>query len=87
MIQLDGIGKSFGENGVLRSLDLSAKKGEMFVLLGSSGCGKTTTLSVIAGLTNEDKGDIYLEGSRINDMPPHNRGSGLYSRIVRYFRI
>jgi len=61
---------------VLSSLDLSAKKGEMFVLLGSSGCGKTTTLSVIAGLTKEDKGDIYLDGSRINDTPPHKRGIG-----------
>ena len=76
MIQLDGICKSFGENEVLSSLDLSAKKGEMFVLLGSSGCGKTTTLSVIAGLTKEDKGDIYLDGSRINDTPPHKRGIG-----------
>ncbi|RZN41477.1 MAG: ABC transporter ATP-binding protein [Methanosarcinales archaeon] len=76
MIQLDGICKSFGENKVLSSLDLSAKKGEMFVLLGSSGCGKTTTLSVIAGLTKEDKGDIYIDGSRINDTPPHKRGIG-----------
>ncbi|MEA1864491.1 MAG: ABC transporter ATP-binding protein [Euryarchaeota archaeon] len=76
MIQLDGICKSFGENEVLSSLDLSAKNGEMFVLLGSSGCGKTTTLSVIAGLTKEDKGDIYLNGLRINDTPPHKRGIG-----------
>ena len=76
MIQLDGICKSFGENEVLSSLDLSAKKGKMFVLLGSSGCGKTTTLSVIAGLTKEDKGDIYLDGARINDTPPHKRGIG-----------
>jgi ABC-type Fe3+/spermidine/putrescine transport system ATPase subunit len=76
MIQLAGICKSFGENEVLSSLDLSAKKGKMLVLLGSSGCGKTTTLSVIAGLMKEDAGDIYVDGSRINDTPPHKRGIG-----------
>ncbi|MEA3294432.1 MAG: ABC transporter ATP-binding protein [Euryarchaeota archaeon] len=76
MIQLNDICKSFKEKEVLRSLNLNVKKGEMFVLLGSSGCGKTTTLSIIAGLIREDKGDIYVDGSRINDIPPHKRGIG-----------
>jgi molybdate transport system ATP-binding protein len=76
MIRLDDICKSFGDNDVLRSLNLHARKGEMFVLLGSSGCGKTTALSIIAGLTREDKGDIYVDGSRMNDTPPHKREIG-----------
>jgi molybdopterin-binding protein len=76
MIQLNDICKSFKEKEVLRSLNLNVKKGEMFVLLGSSGCGKTTTLSIIAGLIREDKGDIYVDGSRINDIPPHKREIG-----------
>jgi len=76
MIQLNNICKSFKEKEVLRSLNLNVKKGEMFVLLGSSGCGKTTTLSIIAGLVREDKGDIYIDGSRINDIPPHKREIG-----------
>lgn len=76
MIQLNDICKSFKEKEVLRSLNLNVKKGEMFVLLGSSGCGKTTTLSIIAGLIREDKGDIYVDGARINDIPPHKREIG-----------
>ena len=76
MICLDEVCKSFGENDVLRSLNLDAKHGEMLVLLGPSGCGKTTTLSIIAGLEKEDRGDIYVDGARINNVPPEKRDIG-----------
>lgn len=76
MIRLDDIWKSFGEREVLQSLNLHAGKEEMLVLLGSSGCGKTTTLSIIAGLEKEDEGDIYMDGSRVNDLPPEKREIG-----------
>jgi len=76
MICLDEVCKSFGEYDVLRSLNLDAKHGEMLVLLGPSGCGKTTTLSIIAGLEKEDRGDIYVDGARINNVPPEKRDIG-----------
>jgi molybdate transport system ATP-binding protein len=76
MIRLDKVCKSFGDNEVLRSLNLDAKRGEMLVLLGPSGCGKTTTLSIIAGLEKEDRGDIYVDGARINNVPPEKRDIG-----------
>ncbi len=76
MIQLDNICKSFGDEDVLRSLNLHVRKGEMFVLLGVSGCGKTTALSVVAGLVKEDSGDIYVDGTRINGLPTAKRDIG-----------
>jgi len=76
MIHLDDICKSFGNEDVLRSLNLHVGNGEMFVLLGASGCGKTTALSIIAGLEKEDSGDVYVDGTRMNGLPTEKREIG-----------
>ena len=60
VIQCTGISKAFGHNNAVNSLSMSVSDGEIFVLLGSSGCGKTTTLRLIAGLDNLDNGSIYI---------------------------
>ncbi|UCF96322.1 MAG: ABC transporter ATP-binding protein [Spirochaetaceae bacterium] len=54
-------------------VSLQVREGELVTLLGPSGCGKTTTLRMIAGFEFPTSGDIYLEGERINDMPPNRR--------------
>jgi ABC-type Fe3+/spermidine/putrescine transport system ATPase subunit len=62
MIKLESVTKSFGEKAVLNELCLDVKKNEILSLLGPNGCGKTTTLNVISGLSRPDKGNIFIDG-------------------------
>lgn len=73
ILQLDRIEKSFGGTEVLRGINLSVKQGEFITLLGSSGCGKTTTLRIIAGLEIPDGGRVLLEGRDVTYDEPNKR--------------
>lgn len=73
ILQLNGIRKVFGETEVLSGIDLEIQKGEFITLLGSSGCGKTTTLRIIAGLEIPDSGQVILEGADITNLEPDKR--------------
>ena len=73
IIELHNITVSFDGETVLDDLDLSIKDGEFVTFLGASGCGKTTTLRFIAGFISPDHGDVFFDGTRINDLPPHKR--------------
>lgn len=57
----------------VKSLDMDVARGEIVALLGSSGCGKTSTLRMIAGFEEVTRGDIVVEGRRVNQMPPARR--------------
>ncbi len=74
MIQLSGVRKSFGQVGVIQGVDIEVEDGEFSVFVGPSGCGKSTLLRMIAGLETIDGGDLVLNGKRINDVPPDQRG-------------
>ncbi len=76
MIHIEGITKSFGSKTVLQNLSLNLKEGERFVLLGRSGCGKTTLLRLIAGFDTPDRGSIAIEGREINLLPIEQRPIG-----------
>ncbi len=73
IIDLKNISVSFDGEPVLEDLSLSIKDGEFVTFLGHSGCGKTTTLRVIAGFIESDSGDVFFNSERINDLPPHKR--------------
>ena len=73
IIQLKDIAISFDGEQVLSRLNLSISDGEFVTLLGPSGCGKTTTLRIIGGFITPDSGDVFFEGKRINQLPPHKR--------------
>lgn len=73
ILQLQQIRKSFAETEVLKGIDLEAGQGEFITLLGASGCGKTTTLRIIAGLELPDSGQVILEGHNITDWEPNKR--------------
>ena len=73
ILQLQNISKRFGAAQVLRGLSLEAAAGEFITLLGASGCGKTTTLRIIAGLETPDEGGVLLGGRDVTDLPPERR--------------
>ena len=74
-LTLRGINKIY-PNGfhAVHDFNLEIEKGEFIVFVGSSGCGKSTTLRMIAGLENISKGDFYIDGEKANDMGPRERG-------------
>jgi multiple sugar transport system ATP-binding protein len=72
-LTLSGVHKSFGSVEVLHDINLSVEEGEFVVLVGPSGCGKSTLLRIIAGLERMTRGDIHIDGKRVNDMPPAER--------------
>lgn len=73
VLSLKNIEKSFGETTVLRGVDLDVGKGEFVTILGSSGCGKTTILRIIAGLLDADGGTVYIDGEDVTGVPPEKR--------------
>ena len=74
ILELKGIKKAFGGVPVLNGIDLSVKPGEFITLLGSSGCGKTTTLRIKSGLETPDSGTVLLEGADVTGTEPDKRG-------------
>jgi len=72
-LKLRGVGKAFGSVRVVRDLDLDVRQGEFVVLLGESGCGKSTTLRMIAGLDEVSEGRIYIKGRDVTDLAPMAR--------------
>ncbi|MDF2539321.1 MAG: potA [Herbinix sp.] len=73
LIDLVNISKSYGNNVVLDELNLYIRENEFLTLLGPSGCGKTTTLRIIGGFENPDKGQVIFEGNDITKLPPNVR--------------
>lgn len=71
VITIRGVSKSFGENHVLRNVDLDLYRGENLVVLGRSGTGKSVLIKLIAGLLQPDVGSIEVLGNSVNDLDNH----------------
>jgi ABC-type Fe3+/spermidine/putrescine transport system ATPase subunit len=76
-LQLNDIRSGYGATQVLKSIDLSVRHGEFVALLGSSGCGKTTLLRVIAGFVQPSGGTVKVSGRNLTQLPPDKRGMAL----------
>ncbi|CAM5602780.1 ABC transporter ATP-binding protein [Streptomyces narbonensis] len=72
-VRLTGISKAYGSFNAVHPLDLTVPQGSFFALLGASGCGKTTTLRMIAGLEDPTTGTIHLGDTDVTDLPPYKR--------------
>jgi putrescine transport system ATP-binding protein len=69
-LQIEGVSKTFGSFQAVRDVSLSVAQGEIFALLGGSGCGKTTLLRMLAGFEQPTAGRIFLDGKDMAGVPP-----------------
>ncbi|MFC7880320.1 ABC transporter ATP-binding protein [Streptomyces sp. NPDC057376] len=72
-VRLSGISKTYGSFTAVHPLDLTVPQGSFFALLGASGCGKTTTLRMIAGLEEPSSGTVHLGDQDVTALPPYKR--------------
>lgn len=73
LIRLQNLCMAYDGETILNNINLYINDKEFLTLLGPSGCGKTTTLRIIGGFTTPVSGDVFFDGVRINDVPPHKR--------------
>jgi putrescine transport system ATP-binding protein len=73
IVKIDGVSKSFGAVQAVAGVDLEIARGELFALLGGSGCGKTTLLRILAGFETPDSGRVVIDGQDMTGVPPHLR--------------
>src|SRR5512142_2863347 len=76
-LRLDNVTKKVGAVTAVDHVALEIPRGSFTTLLGPSGCGKTTLLRMIAGFYEPDEGGIYIENRRVDQMPPHRRGTAM----------
>jgi putrescine transport system ATP-binding protein len=72
-LRIEGVSKSFGAFQAVKNVSLTIKKGEIFSLLGGSGCGKTTLLRMLAGFEDPTAGRIFLDGKDMAGVPAYSR--------------
>ena len=72
-IRIEGVTKRFGTFTAVCDVTLEIQKGEIFSLLGGSGCGKTTLLRILAGFEDPTEGRIFIDGQDMTDLPPYER--------------
>ncbi len=85
LVSFEGVVKSFGSFVAVKKLDFEIKKGEFLAIMGSSGCGKTTTLRMLAGLEAPTEGVIKLAGKPINDLPTWSRDTPMVWQSLALF--
>ena len=73
IVKIDKVNKLYGDNHVVRNLNMVVHEGEFLTMLGPSGCGITTTLRMIAGFETPTDGDIFVEGQKIQNTEPYDR--------------
>ena len=73
LIELRNVTKAYGDNVVVKNMNLYVNDNEFITFLGPSGCGKTTTLRMIGGFETPNSGEIILNGEVVNNLPPYQR--------------
>lgn len=85
-LQLKNITKQFGDTKVIKGIDLDVNDREFVVFVGPSGCGKSTLMRMIAGLESASDGDILIDGKRMNEVGPADRGLAMVFQATRFTR-
>jgi len=84
-VRLKNLTKKFKEVVAVDNISLDIEDGEFLTLVGPSGCGKSTTLRAVAGLENPTSGDIFIDGQRVNDLPPQKRNLSMVFQSYALF--
>jgi iron(III) transport system ATP-binding protein len=84
-LEVLGVSKAFGRFVALDHVSLQVFKGELICILGPSGCGKTTLLRVIAGLEEQNEGEVFLRGRNISRLPTSKRECGIVFQSYALF--
>ncbi len=77
LLEIRGVTKKFGNYSAVNNVDLNIYKGELFCLLGGSGCGKTTLLRMLAGFEHPSSGNIIIDGKNMSEVPPYQRPTNM----------
>ena len=85
-VEMKNINKHFGDFQASKDVNFGIEKGSLVALLGPSGSGKTTILRIIAGLETPDTGEILIDGKKMNDVAPAERGIGFVFQNYALFR-
>ncbi len=85
-VELKGVTKEYGSVTAVSNVNMGAGEGRLVAILGPSGSGKSTILRMIAGLELPSAGDIYIDGRRVNDLHPKDRGVGFVFQSYALFR-
>lgn len=85
-VEMKNICKRFGDYEAAKNINFGIEQGKMVALLGPSGSGKTTILRMLAGLEQQDQGDVIIEGKIVNDVPASKRGIGFVFQNYALFR-
>ena len=85
LVTFRNVEKRFGEFTAVRDMTLDIYEGEFLAIMGSSGCGKTTTLRMLAGLESPASGEIRIGGRLMNDVKPHERDTPLVWQSLALF--
>ena len=76
-LEVQNVSKYYGNSAAVDDVSFALEAGTFLTMLGPSGSGKTTTLNMIAGFTQQDRGTITVDGRDISEIPPHRRGIGV----------
>lgn len=84
-VQVSNVSKSFGATAILRDINFAVEEGEIVVLLGASGSGKTTILRIISGLETQDEGIVSFSGRDVSQLPARLRSTGVIFQSYALF--
>lgn len=85
VLELRNLTKIYGDFAAVDHIDLKVQNGEMVALLGESGCGKTTTLRMVAGFTAPNDGQVIVDGKEMNGIPSYKRNVGIFFQNYALF--
>ena len=85
LVSLEGVDKHFDDFVAVKNVNLTIEQGEFIAIMGTSGCGKTTTLRMLAGLETPTKGTIKIDGKVMNNVRPHERDTPMVWQSLALF--